>query len=121
MNLKDFQSYCDSLPGAFGDFPFDDKTLVYKVCGKMFTLSNFNDFKSISLKCDPEDALMYREIYEAVIPGYHLNKQHWNTINLDGSIPEETLKMWIKDSYDLVVEKLTKKQRHSLGNTSAEN
>lgn len=114
MKLEEFQKYCESFKGVRGDFPFDEKTLVYKVKGKMFTLTDFENFNSFSVKCDPELAQVLRLVHEAVTAGYHLNKKHWNSIRLDGSIDDETLKGFIRDSYNLVVKGLPKKLRETL-------
>jgi predicted DNA-binding protein (MmcQ/YjbR family) len=115
MTLDEYREYCHSFKGITEEFPFDETTLVYKVGGKIFTLTDINSYEHVSVKCDPEDALAYREIYESVIPGYHLNKRHWNSVNCGGDVPDETLKGWIRDSYDLVVKSLTKKLRVELG------
>lgn len=114
MNIEEFRSYCLSLKGTSEDLPFDNRTLVFKVMGKMFALTNLESFESINLKCNPEKAIELREQYEAVKPGYHMSKKHWNTVNLDYSIEDNTIYEWIKDSYNLVVEKLTKKQKEEL-------
>lgn len=103
-----------SPKGVIEEFPFDNETLVFKVCGKMFALSNVNNFNSINLKCGPEEAVDLRERYDAVQPGYHMNKQHWNTIIIDGTLPLKFLYEQIDNSYDLVVKSLTKKVRESL-------
>ena len=92
--------------GVTEEFPFDKNTLVYKVMGKMFALTDIDSFQSINLKCDPEKAIQLREAYEGVTPGYHMNKKHWNTIRTDGSIPDDLICQWIDDSYKLVVDKL---------------
>jgi predicted DNA-binding protein (MmcQ/YjbR family) len=95
--------------------PFGPQALVYKVLGKMFALVAWEeDPLSISLKCDPDFALALRAQYPAVIPGYHMNKKHWNTITLDGSIPEEQILEMIDDSYQLVVKGLKKEDRDKL-------
>lgn len=96
------------------EFPFDEETLVLKVMGKMFALSNINEFNSINLKCDPENALELREKFQAVQPGYHMNKKHWNTVLIDGSIPDTLLRQWIDESYQLVVVGLPKTQKIAL-------
>jgi len=104
-----------SKAGSSLDFPFGDDVSVFKVMNKMFGLFSLNDgIYHINLKCDPQDALAYRDIYECVIPGYHMNKKHWNTITIDGSMPLEILEDMIEESYTLVVSKLTKKQKEQL-------
>lgn len=116
MNSEIFRAYCLSKKGVTEETPFGPDVLVLKVMGKMFALTGLNEFNSINLKCDPEKAIQLREEYEAVIPGYHMNKQHWNTINMDGSIPAPLLYQWIDDSYNLVVASLTKKNKEILNN-----
>src|SRR5574343_1086336 len=111
MHLEQFRQYCLSLPATEETLPFDEDTLVFKVAGKMFALANMTVFESINLKCDPEQAIELRERYAAVLPGYHMNKQHWNTVLIDGSISNQLLLQWTKDSYDLVVQSLPKKLR----------
>ncbi len=102
MNLESFRDYCLSKKGVTEEFPFGINTLVYKVAGKMFALTDVDSFESINLKCLPEEAVQLREHYEAVLPGYHMNKKHWNTVVMDGSIPDRSLKEWIDQSYNLV-------------------
>jgi predicted DNA-binding protein (MmcQ/YjbR family) len=114
MNIEDFRSYCLSLKGAEESLPFDDEILVFKVGGKIFSLTGISLFASVNLKCDPEKAMELREQYPAVIPGYHMNKKHWNTILMDGSIFDRLLKEWIKDSYELIVSSLPKKIKQEL-------
>ena len=97
-------------------FPFDETTLVFKVMGKMFTLTDTEDDFSISLKCNPEKVIELREKYSAVQPGYHMSKKYWNTIKIDGSISDELIYQWVDDSYKLVVDKLTKAQKEELKN-----
>jgi predicted DNA-binding protein (MmcQ/YjbR family) len=111
MNIEEYRDYCLSLPGVTEDFPFDQETLVFKVGGKMFSLTDVDDFRSVNLKCDPEKAIELREQFPSVTPVYHMSKKHWNTVLTDGSIPDYLLKQWIKDSYDLVVAGLSKKVR----------
>jgi len=101
--------------GVTESFPFDETALVFKLMGKMFVLLNLDEDPSMNLKCDPEEALTLRESYEAVLPGYHMNKNHWNTILLNGSIPSSLLKKWIDDSYDLVMKKLPRSSKNQLG------
>ena len=114
MNIEEFRNYCLSFKGTTEDLPFDEKTLVFKVLGKMFALTNIDLFESVNLKCDPEIAIELREQYEDVLPGYHMSKKHWNTIQVNGSISDDLVYKWVKDSYDLVVAKMTKKMRLEL-------
>ena len=111
MNLEAYREYCLQKKGVTEEFPFDKNTLVYKVMGKMFTLTDVETFESINLKCDPETALQLREIHAGVGPGYHMDKRHWNTVRMDGSISDTTLYQWIDNSYWLVVGRLSKKDR----------
>lgn len=111
METKTLKDYCLSKKGAIEDFPFGPDPLVVKVKSKMFALINE---KSISLKCDPIIAVDFRQKYSSVIPGYHLNKQHWNTITLDGSVPDSELCWMVNHSYELIVKSLTKAQKKSL-------
>lgn len=115
MENKKLDNMFLSKVGAIIDFPFGDDVSVFKVMNKMFGLFSLNDgIYHVNLKCDPQDAIAYRDIYECVIPGYHMNKKHWNTIILDGSMPLVILEEMIEESYILVVSKLTKKQRKEL-------
>jgi predicted DNA-binding protein (MmcQ/YjbR family) len=114
MNIEELRTWCISKKGVSEDFPFDVSTLVFKVMGKMFALTDLEGDLSINLKCDPEKAVELRELYPCVLPGYHMNKRHWNTILVDGSVPDQLIRQWIDHSYALVVEKLSKKQRDEL-------
>ncbi|MGM0498463.1 MAG: MmcQ/YjbR family DNA-binding protein [Bacteroidota bacterium] len=116
MNIEEFREYCIKKPGVTEEFPFDETTLVFKVMGKMFALTDLEDQFSVNLKCVPDDCIELRERYNAVVPGYHMNKKHWNTVYIDGAIPDDLIYEWIDNSYDLVVKKLTKKQQAELKN-----
>ncbi|UYQ94896.1 MmcQ/YjbR family DNA-binding protein [Chitinophaga horti] len=116
MNLEKFRDYCLSLKGTSEKFPFDESTLVFYVMNKMFALTSVEFFASANLKCDPDLAVELRERYAAVEPGYHMNKKHWNTVLMDGTIPDKLILEWTKHSYDLVVAGLTKKDRAALEN-----
>jgi predicted DNA-binding protein (MmcQ/YjbR family) len=97
------------------EFPFGDDVAVFKVKNKIFALYGFEDGTiRLNLKCEPNDAIAFREIYECVIPGYHMNKKHWNTIILDDTMEDRVLEEMIDDSYDLIVSKLTRKQKEEL-------
>jgi len=102
VNLESFRNHCLKKKGVTEEFPFGVDTLVFKVAGKMFALTNIESFESINLKCLPEDAVQLREQYSAVQPGYHMNKKHWNTVIMDGSVPDKLVKEWIDQSYFLV-------------------
>jgi predicted DNA-binding protein (MmcQ/YjbR family) len=111
MDLDAYIQYCDSLPHSSSGFPFGGDTLVYKVKGKIFALCGIDEFKSINLKCEPDYAVELRERYEAIQPGYHMNKKHWNTVSLDGSLPDKLLKELILHSFERVVLSLPAKDR----------
>ena len=106
MDIENFRQYCLGKQGVTEEFPFDDRTLVYKVMGKMFAAADLDLFESINLKCDPELAVELRERFPAVLPGFHMNKKHWNTVLVDGSLSDRLIREWIDQSYDLVVEGL---------------
>jgi predicted DNA-binding protein (MmcQ/YjbR family) len=106
---------CGAKPGSAEDYPFGDEVAVFKVAGRMFALVSLGPPPgSVSLKCDPDLADDLRARYVAITPGYHLNKRHWNTVALDGSVPDEELLELIDHSYELVVARLTKAQRNEL-------
>ncbi len=116
------RTYCLSKSGVTEEFPFGDDTLVYKVAGKVFAITPLDEVElSINLKCDPDRAVELREQYESVIPGYHMNKKHWNTVYCDDSIKGKLLMELIDHSYDLVVAGLPKKTRLSLREDEEEN
>jgi predicted DNA-binding protein (MmcQ/YjbR family) len=115
LNPSELRAHCLSFPGSEETFPFGTRTSVFKVAGKIFALSPLAaEPLNVSVKCEPELAEALREAYDAVIPGYHLNKRHWNTVIIDGSIPDATVCDMVEDSYDLVVSKLPESQRRSL-------
>lgn len=105
MDIVEIREYCLSKPNVTESLPFDDDTLVFKVNGKMFALTNLTGDLSINLKCDPEKAIELRERYPSVVPGYHMSKVHWNTVWIDGLVPDILIKEWIDDSYGLVCSK----------------
>ncbi len=116
MRSAQLRAVCLSLPGAEETFPFGPETSVFKVAGKMFALSRLGGRPlSVSLKCEPELAEQLRDAHAAVAPGYHLNKRHWNTVTLDGSLPGSTIQDMVEDSYDLVVSSLPRARRRALG------
>ena len=101
MNIETLREYCISKKGATEGFPFGEDTLVFKVNGKIFALVSLDEDLSINLKCEPSFALELRERYASVTPGYHMNKKHWNTVSLDGSVPDKEIFSWIDHSYEL--------------------
>ena len=116
MNRAELRDHCLSYAGAEETFPFGPRTSVFKVAGKMFALSQLGaDSLRVSVKCEPGLAEALRGAHRAVLPGYHLNKRHWNTVVLDGSLPEDAIRAMIEDSYDLVVSKLPRARRRALG------
>ena len=116
MGPADLRDWCLSLPGAEETFPFGPNTSVFKVGGRMFALSELGaDSLRVSLKCEPELAEALRSAHPSVLPGYHLNKRHWNTVVIDGSLPKHPVRDMIEDSYDLVVNKLPSAHRRALG------
>ena len=115
MTLDTFREHCLKKAGFSEDFPFGPDVLVFRVAGKIFALMDVNTFGSVNLKCDPERAVELRERYDGIQPGYHMNKQHWNTISTDGTVPAKLLLELADHSYDLIRATLTKKQRDTLG------
>ena len=116
MNADELRGWCLAQAGAIEDFPFGPQHSVFKVGGKMFALSALDRRPlEVSVKCEPELAVQLRDSYAAIRPGYHLNKRHWNTITLDGSLPDQLVRDLIEDSYDLVVSGLPKRTRVELG------
>ncbi|MDN3707481.1 MmcQ/YjbR family DNA-binding protein [Myroides ceti] len=115
MNIEDVRNFCLSLKGAEEKMPFDDKTLVFSVKGKMFCATDITTFKFLNLKCDPEEAIILREKYSDVMPGYYMNKKLWNSVKTTGKITDKQMKDWILNSYDLVVAGLPKKTQKELG------
>ncbi|HPM87767.1 MAG TPA: MmcQ/YjbR family DNA-binding protein [Bacteroidales bacterium] len=105
MNIEILREYCISKKDVTESSPFDDDTLVFKVAGKIFAMANLEGDLEINLKCDPTYALELREKYAAVCPGYHMNKKHWNTILVDGSVPDKEILSWVDHSYNLVLRK----------------
>lgn len=113
MNIEDFYKYCISKPDVTEDFPFDKDTLVFKVKGKMFALTSLKKWEegnhSVNLKCDPDYALELRSEYEAVQPGYHMHKKHWNTVFFNQDVPDKLILELINHSYELVAKANKKK------------
>ncbi len=119
MNIEQLRDYCLAKKGVTEHFPFDEDVLVFKVGNKMFLLTSLKNWEqneaTINVKCDPEYALELRANYESVQPGYHMSKVHWNTISLNkGELAISLVKQMIDDSYDLIVNSLTKKIRETL-------
>lgn len=122
MTLETFHSYCMAKPGVEETFPFNESTLVFKVMGKMFALCGLDrEAFEINLKCDPDWGVELREQYPDIQPGYHMSKIHWNTVLVEGDVPEKLLLQLIDHSYDLVVKGLTKKLKLELEELRNEN
>jgi predicted DNA-binding protein (MmcQ/YjbR family) len=102
MDIVILREYCLSKKGATESFPFGEDTLVFKVNGKIFALVNLDGDLSINLKCDPAFAIELRERFSSVIPGYHMNKKHWNTVLFNGTVPDKKVFSWIDHSYNLI-------------------
>lgn len=115
MTSSELRDHCLSFKGAEETFPFGPRTSVFKVAGKIFALSQLDaDSLRVSLKCEPVLAEALRQTHAAVIPGYHLNKRHWNTVIIDGSLSDESIRDMIEDSYDIVVSRLPWADRRAL-------
>ena len=115
MNIEEIREYCIAKPAVTEGFPFNDTALVFKVAGKMYALLDLSEeARGLTLKCDPELAIELREQHSEVTPAWHFNKQHWNGVNLKGSISNNQLKEWIDHSYTIVVDSLPKSKRETL-------
>lgn len=114
MTLDILRDYCLLKNQVTEEFPFDAQTLVFKVAGKMFALTDVDQFESINLKCDPERAVELREQFDAVRPGYHMNKKHWNTVFINSDVSHEMILQMVDDSYELVIKSLPQKRRNEL-------
>jgi predicted DNA-binding protein (MmcQ/YjbR family) len=114
MTITFFREYCLSKPGTSEDTPFDENTLCFKVGGKIFAIIDIELFESVNLKCDPERAVELREHYSGIVPGYHMNKKHWNTVKFDGSVSDKMILELVDHSYGLVLESLPKKTKESI-------
>jgi predicted DNA-binding protein (MmcQ/YjbR family) len=109
MNIESLREYCLSKKGVEESLPFGPDTLVFKAGGKIFLLASLDTAPlQFNVKCKPDDAVLLREQYACVLPGYHMNKQHWNTVVVDGTLPDRLLRQWIDDSYSLVIQNLSK-------------
>lgn len=116
MNVEEVRQACIARKGVTESFPFDETTLVAKVGGKIFALISLDAHPSVNLKCDPERAVDLRERYEEILPGYHMNKKHWNTLLLEGNLADSLVVELINHSYDLVCDSLPKKRRDEVDN-----
>ena len=100
MNIESLREYCISKKDVTESFPFGDDTLVFKTQGRIFALANLEGDLSVNLKCDPGLAIELRERYSSVMPGYNINKKHWNTVRIDGSVPDREVFSWVDNSYE---------------------
>jgi predicted DNA-binding protein (MmcQ/YjbR family) len=114
MNIEQIREYCLSIPGVTEDMPFGDDTLVFRVADKIFALVNLDGETRINLKCDPARAIELREEHPAIIPGYHMNKQHWNTVIMDESLNRELVTSLIDHSCELIISGLPKAKKEEL-------
>lgn len=114
MNIEDFRDYCLLKAGVTEETPFGPETLVFKVGGKVFALTDIDTFGSINLKCDPERAQELREQHDYVLPGYHMNKKHWNTVLIGTGATDQQMHEWIDHSYNLVHASLPRAIRATL-------
>jgi predicted DNA-binding protein (MmcQ/YjbR family) len=114
MNIEQIREYCLSIPGVTEDMPFGEDTLVFRVGNKIFALINLDGETRINLKCDPSRAIELREEYPSIIPGYHMNKQHWNTLIMDGRLKRELITSLIDHSFELIAGSLPKAKKDEL-------
>ncbi|MEO8069419.1 MAG: MmcQ/YjbR family DNA-binding protein [Flavobacteriales bacterium] len=114
MTLEELRAYCAKKKGVTYDTPFGPDVLVFRVMGKMFALAPIDLFETVNLKCDPERAIELREEYPGIAPGYHMNKQHWNTVSTIGDVPQKVLRELVDHSYDLVKASLPKKVQEGM-------
>jgi predicted DNA-binding protein (MmcQ/YjbR family) len=116
LNIEEIRNYCIKKNGTTESFPFDNTTLVFKVGGKIYALLDLEKRNGMNLKSEPEYSILLREKYEFIVPGYHMNKKHWNSVYIDGSIPSTTIKEWITNSYALIFNSLPKSMQVELTN-----
>lgn len=114
MNIDFFRKYCLSKPGTSEDTPFDVDTLCFRVGGKIFAIIDIQLFESVNLKCEPEKAVLLREEHEGIMPGYHMNKKHWNTVSFNGSVADPLILELVDHSYELVFNSLPKNIKDQL-------
>ncbi|WP_196895168.1 MmcQ/YjbR family DNA-binding protein [Aureivirga marina] len=116
MNIEALREYCLKKSNVTEGFPFDEKTLVFKVAGKVFAITTLDEYPmKVNLKCDPDKAIEYREVYDEITSGYHMNKKHWNTIDFEGRLSNEFLKHLIDHSYECVIEGLSRREKEEFG------
>lgn len=119
IHVDEISEFCLKMPGVSYDFPFGEDLMVFRVMDKIFLLTSLQSVPlSINVKADPEQAIEWREEYDAIIPGFHMNKKHWNTVRLDGSLSNPFVQEIIRHSYDCVVKGLSKKLKEELSHLS---
>jgi predicted DNA-binding protein (MmcQ/YjbR family) len=116
MDIEQLRAFCLAKPFVEECLPFGDDTLVFKVGGKIFLLTGLDVYDSFNIKCDPEKAIALRETYAGIIPGYHMNKKHWNTVKVFEDVPQALMYEMIEESYNLVLNSLPKKVRQNIEN-----
>lgn len=114
MNIETLRSYCLEKAGVEESFPFGELTMVFKVGGKMFLLASLGENKTFNAKCDPGRAIELRELHSEITPGYHMNKKHWNTVDMEGRLTKKELLQMVDDSYQLVFDSLPKKKQDEI-------
>ena len=114
MTLAELREHCQVKAGYSEDLPFGPDVLAFRVAGKIFALMDVDNFESVNLKCNPERAIELRELHAGIIPGYHMNKAHWNTVRMDGSVADRLVIELADHSYELVRDSLPKKVREAL-------
>jgi predicted DNA-binding protein (MmcQ/YjbR family) len=114
MNIELIREYCLKKKFVTEELPFNEESPVYKVMGKIFLIASLQPPISINLKCDPEKAVELREKYDSVRPGYHMNKMHWNTVEIDNSVPDKLIYEWIDHSFELVVKRLKRQDQEKI-------
>ena len=115
MNIEQLYEYCMNLQGAEESFPFDERTLAFRVGGKIFAITDVEDFEFVNLKCEPVRAMELREQYPEIRPGWHMNKKHWNSVKPHGRLDDNLIRELIQHSYDLILQSLPKKKRQEIG------
>ena len=106
MDIEKLRDYCLNKKAVSEEFPFDSETLVFKLAGKIFLLTGIENFSDVNVKCDPEKAIELRELYTDVIPGYHMNKKHWNTLKMNGVLTDKFILEQVDHSYELILNSL---------------
>jgi predicted DNA-binding protein (MmcQ/YjbR family) len=114
LTLEEFRDYCQRKKGSIEGLPYGETTVVYKISGKIFAMADAVSFKNVTLKCNPDKAVELRNQYPAVIPGYRLSKKHWNTIRMDGSVPDKVIYSLIDHSYAMTYSGLNRAEAQNV-------